>query len=486
MFRSALASSVLATLLGCGRTATTPPESSAEAAAALSGWHYRVTVDAALEHADVRVCFDGAPPSALIPGVPEAARFLDGAATPAGHKIKRKAGVLPLSDLGDESCVDYGLDLAQLVERSGGRRALRLGDSLAMRTSQWLWRPAELPRGADVTVRFDLPAGVRASVPWPVIEPGPTPSYRLDKSAFRWLGYTVLGRVDEDHFVRAGAELSVVTLDAPIGPTPTEVRTWLADAADSVALLFGGTFPRKRLQVVVVPVEGGGGTVYFGMASRGGGSAIYILLDDGADGTELPGGWTTVHEMLHHGMPFISDAWMGEGWVSYYTEVMRTRMGHRDEVEGWNKLDEAFDRGRRGGRDDLPLGETSARMHETHAYQRVYWGGAAIAFILDVELRTRTAGDKSLDDAMVHLRQCCGDADHQWTAQQLLEELDTWFGAPLFSEIASRSLASGDFPPVDEAFAKLGVEFGSAGVVLDDTHENAAIRRAIMAPQRTP
>jgi hypothetical protein len=46
-------------------------------------------------------------------------------------------------------------------------------------------------------------------------------------------------------------------------------------------------------------------------------------------------------------------------------------------------------------------------MHENHAYQRVYWGGAAIALLLDVALRE--AGS-SLDAAMRHLDTCCADA----------------------------------------------------------------------------
>jgi predicted metalloprotease with PDZ domain len=177
---------------------------------------------------------------------------------------------------------------------------------------------------------------------------------------------------------------------------------------------------------------------------------------------------------------------MGEGWVSYYTELMRTRMGHRSEQTGWEKLGEAFDRGRRGGR-MTPLGETSERMHENHAYQRVYWGGAAIAFLIDVKLRTETNGETTFDDAMQHLRECCGDADHQWTARQLLDELDGWYGQPVFSDIAAQCLSESDFPPVEEAFATLGISFGSGGrVVVDDDNPNAAHRRAIMAPVREP
>lgn len=482
----ALALGLTALVTGCGRTGTgalqVPQE---EAAAVPAGWHYRVRVSPDLARLDVRVCFDGAPARTLIPGVPEAAKFLDGASTAAGRKLKRRGKSLALGDLGDDRCLDYAVDVQQVIDASSRRRTLQLGDSVAMKASQWLWRPQVLPQGADVTVQFELPEGVDVSVPWPVAKPGPQPRYALDKTALQWLGYTILGDFGRDAFTHAGTDFEVVTLDSPIACTDRDLRLWVEDAADSVALLFDGKFPRDRMQVVVVPVDGGGGSIYFGMAARGGGPAIFILLDDEATGEQLPGGWTTVHEMLHHGMPFIRDPWMGEGFVSYYTELQRSRMGHRDEKAGWHELHEAFSRGKRGSR-MMSLRETSDHMRDTHAYQRVYWGGAAIAFLLDVELRIRSDGERSLDDAIKHLRTCCGDAGHRWDADELLAELDDWYGEPLFSEIAGKHLEALDFPPVEDAMARLGIVVGTGGLVFDDAHENAAVRRAIMAPRREP
>jgi hypothetical protein len=246
-----------------------------------------------------------------------------------------------------------------------------------------------------------------------------------------------------------------------------------------------GSFPRDHLQIVVVPVAHGGGPIGFGAAGRGGGAGVYILMNAAARDDELLGTWTTVHELLHHGMPFVADAWMAEGWVSYYTEIVRTRMGHRTEREGWQKLAEAFGRGRRDLR-DLPLGQLSERMHETHAYQGVYWSGAAIAFILDVALREDSNGALSLDDAMRELRRCCGDALVKWKADDLLARLDAWYGKPLFTQTAHEHLHRTAFPPVEPVFARIGVTFEQGQVVLDDDHPNAPLRRSIMAPRPSP
>lgn len=463
-----------------------PAPEAGEAAAPLRGWHYAVALDPALEQMDVEVCFEGRRPDWFIPGRPDSAHVLDYARIKGGDRLRRQKNAIDLREMGAGECLEYGIDLDELTE-TGGRKAQREGDSVVARPSTWLWRPDELPDGADVTLRFEMPAGQAVSVPWPLHDEGPrsaSSTYRLTATAFNWLGYSVFGTVDVVLFEHAGCAFEIVTLDAPFACSDRGLRSFIEDAADSVAMLYGDAFPRETMQVVVVPVDGRGGSVYFGMAGRGGGSGVYLLIDDEVHGPELPGGWTTVHEMLHHGMPFVDDAWMAEGWVSYYTEVMRTRMGHRDEAEGWAKLAEAFDRGGRGGR-GLTLRETSDSMHETFAYQRVYWGGAAIGFLIDIALRRDSGGKKSLDDAMRELRTCCGDARHRWPAADLLRHLDEWYGKPVFTETAAEHLDGIAFPEVDEAMAGLGVTLhGDGTATLDDAHPDAALRRGIMAPRR--
>jgi hypothetical protein len=472
-----------------GAAPGTGSEAEPKAEAALRGWHYEVAVDAALERMDVRVCFEGPPPAALVPGAADAAEHVRDARGPGDAPLPREGRGFALGSLGVDACLDYAVDLAGLERSKGTDRLVgRTGRSLLLRPNAWLWRPDVRPAGASVTVRFSLPEGMQASVPWPTL---PAKSDRsgtthvLDSTAFEWLAFVVLGEVAIDRFERAGTNVELVTLDAPLACSAACLRRWVEDGVDTVALLYDGRFPRERLQLVVVPVEGGGGdAVYFGMAARGGGTGVQIFLSDEAHAEELPGGWTTVHELLHHGMPFVEDAWMAEGWVSYYTEIVRTRAGHRSERDGWQALVDAFGRGRRTDA-GMTLAETSDHMHETHAYQRVYWGGAAIALFADVELRLETDGKRGLDDAMQELRRCCGDAEHQWPARDLLAHLDAWYGRPVFTRSADAVLGLEAFPDVETALARLGVTVGIEGKVrLDDEHPAAAIRRAIMAPVR--
>lgn len=472
---------------------TAPDRPASEAAAASRGWHYRVRLEDTAAAAHVTLCFEGKPTGRLIPSEPEALDLIVDAhivdASRSGRRLSgARGGGLALDDVAAQDCIAYDIDFFEAARSKSMSRKIRWeGESVLLRPSMWLWHPSRVPSGTEITLTFELPEGVAASVPWPLLDgrrDGRNPTYGLDPTAFRWLGYNVFGKPHIQRFRAAGTRIELTVLDAERAATGEGLRRWATDAAHSVALLYG-TYPRDHLQIVVVPVDGRGSTIYFGAAGRGGGAGVYISMDASARDEDLPGGWTTVHELLHHGMPFVEDPWMGEGWVSYYTEIMRTRMGHRSEQEGWQELHEAFGRGRRGGR-GMSLRRISEAMHEAFAYQRVYWGGAAIAFFIDVALREDSGGKLSLDDAMRELRRCCGEARHKWEAEALLEKLDTWYGKPLFTEIALGHLDGASFPPVDEVFARLGVRIEDNRVVLDESHPNAAMRRAIMAPRRFP
>lgn len=452
----------------------------------LRGWRYTVTIDHSLAWADVQLCLDGSPSARLVPSETAAAAHTKDMHA-QGQPLPQSGRGYDLGALAPGACVDYRVDLAGLEANEATQRTVgRTGRSVLMRPSAWLWQPEPRPAEAEVTLRFSLPEGMHVSVPWPTLTEHPrgtdSTTYVLDGTAFEWLSFVVVGDITVDRFARAGAEIELVTIDAPVACPPAGLRAWVEDAVDTVALLFEGRFPRERLQLVVIPVEGGGDSaVYFGMAMRGGGAGVQIFLDDQAEAEALPGGWTTVHELLHHGMPYIEEPWMAEGWVTYYTELLRTRAGHRSEREGWQAVLEGVGRGRRLGT-ELTLAESSEAMHETRAYQRVYWSGAAIALLLDVELRLESGGTRGLDDAMRELRRCCGDADHRWPARALLEHLDGWYGRPLFTQTADAVLAGHELPAVEAALARLGVGVGPDELHLDDEHPAAAIRRAIMAP----
>ena len=448
-------------------------------------WTYDATVASNADGVGVRMCFPGRPSKALRPIVSEAIAHIEGLAIEGRDApLAIEDGVVVLEGMRAGECVRWRVDFRAMAKREGERTIAWVGDSVLVRQSMWLLWPDDATIDAHPTLTLHLPAGTSASVPWPLTEgatTGSAPNYVLDTTVSRWLGYNAFGRLDIDRFEHKGAAVEIVRLDQPIACDQAGVRRWLTDAIDGAAMLYD-TYPRRRLQVVVVPVAGGDGTIYFGAAARGGGAGVYLLLDDAATAERLPGGWTTVHELLHHGMPFVSDPWMSEGFVSYYTEVVRTRQGHRDEAAGWLELWLAFERGAGRGR-GMTLRETSDAMHQSHAYQRVYWGGAAIALDLDVTMRLETGGKRTFDDAMKHLRECCGDAVFQYDADELLAILDRWYGTPLFTRIARAHLDARGFPDIASIFARLGMRAKAGVIEIDADHPAAGARAAIMAPR---
>lgn len=469
--------------LACRAPGPDAPAAAAASSRATTGWNYRVDIGEGAKTIAASVCFAGAPPETLEVLDDDAERNItDIRVLGRDAPLALDDGAVALTDVQPGECVAWSVDLVAMGEALGARSVSWLGDSVALKNSMWLLWPGDAPDDAEIGARISAPPDVQVSLPWQVLtrRDGVT-THRLDVTVSRWLGYLALGRLHRQQFVHDGVDVDLVRLDGQVECDDVGLRAWIVDAIDSVALLYG-RFPRDRLQVLVVPQGRGGGPVYFGAAYRGGGPGVILLLDAAATAERLPGGWTTVHELLHHGMPFVDDAWMGEGFVSYYTEIMRTRMGHRSEAEGWRELHEAFARGAEGGR-GLTLRATSDHMFETHAFQRVYWGGAAIGFEIDLRLRLATGNARGLDDAVKQLRACCGDRKRTITATRALAELDRWYGEPLFTEIAERHLASRDFADIDALFAELGVRVDAGEVVLDDRHPNAAIRRAIMAPR---
>ncbi len=218
--------------------------------------------------------------------------------------------------------------------------------------------------------------------------------------------------------------------------------------------------------------------MYFGMALRGGGPAVLLLISSAAEDDAFPGEWVAIHEFLHHGMPFIDhdDAWLSEGFVTYYSELLRSRAGFRAEAAGWEALLAGFERGRNAGV-GMPLADESRQMHDNGAYQRVYWGGAAIALLADVALRE--AGS-SLDAAMRELRRCCAATPQIWPAEQVLTTLDVWLdGGPRLRPLVGPILRSAGFPELTAIYRKLGVSMVNGELTLDESAPLAHLRRAI-------
>ena len=474
-------------LSGCATVEVSRPQTAARSAlvadAVAPELAYELTVEAGEDgprSAHVVACVGGWRPAVLVPGIVSAVPFVRTEAPTRGD------GRIVLPE-GDRPCVEYSVDLAGLVEANTGsmhhQRASMVRETLLITAGLFLWRPPDRPADLQATLRVRLPAGMELSAPWPSLTDG---VYRLAESAFRWPSRVVLGEFDRltVELAGLGAQRDVVVLPMARRCSLPGIERWITEAAHAVAAAYG-RFPVPRMQIIVASAPGPPRTepVMFGMALRGGGPAVVLLVNALAGDGALPGEWVAIHELFHLGAPPIEadDAWLSEGVTMYYSEVLRGRRGHLDRRGTWQALHEGFERGR-ASRSRRDLRSESARMRHTAEYRRVYWAGAAIALTWDVALREGSGGRVGLDDAIRHLLGCCRDVPRRWPARRVVAELDRWHGSPLFSTIADRILAGTEFPDIVPLLTRLGVSVDASGVVsLDDNAPGAAWRDAIVS-----
>lgn len=450
------------------------------------GWDYVVRFDEGLTKAEVRCCFRGWVPKRIVHGFPG----LQASVTlPAGEGEARlvprasDGSLIPRGLRRGRMCVRWTVDLTKAAGVRGGRQrpVQRVGRDVLIAPGALLFRPYLWPLDGRVTVRLELPAGMRAIVPWPAA-PGES-TYSLDPQCTNLLGRFAVGRFVIHRKTVAGAAVEVAILDAPLRASQPAVCTWVHAAVEAVAGLFG-RFPAAKLAAIVHPSPGRDPPVIFGLAMRAGGAHAHLFVANAAADEELPGEWVGVHEMMHLGMPWTHDdeAWLQEGFVTYYQEVLRARAGMIEERQAWQNIEDGFGRGRRrGGRRSLEL--ESRDMGREHNYHRVYWAGAAMALRIDFALRKASRGRQSLDDVIRWWHRERGGVVRPYHALELLRAADRALGTPVASKIAAGILADRAFPDVRAAYAALGLRVQAGRIELDDEAPLAAQRKAIMAPR---
>lgn len=446
---------------------------------AVSRWSYTFALDEELTQLRATMCFDAEVPYSIAPIDRAGRRYLRSAEGPDGMPLSRVAGALLTDGLPPGSCVRYVVDLEAAARRRGGLHgAYRIDRDLIASTAVWLWAPAHRAEGAEARARFELPEGVRASPLW---ARAPDGTLRLDERAFRFTAYAAFGRFETRSVPVPGGCLRVSLLGRGVEMGADALVRCLAGSAGAAAMLFG-RFPEREAGLLVVPTPFSSSSP-FGVVGRGTMPTVAILVGERATEERLSRAWVPVHEFSHLATPFIHrrDAWLSEGLATYYQEVLRARAGLLRPEDAWQNLIDGFERGARAGT-GRTLAEESRDMMQTAAFRRVYWAGAAIALMADVEIRRRTGGRRTLDDGIAALHACCGDRVDAMDASEAMARIDGG-GPPIFTTIAQRALGSRAMPDLRGTYEALGIEVGPDGVRFGGTEEAAALRDSIMAPR---
>jgi len=224
--------------------------------------------------------------------------------------------------------------------------------------------------------------------------------------------------------------------------------------------------------------------VPWGEVQRGGGDAVHLYINQSLSEQAFIDDWVMVHELSHLLHPVIvsPDRWLYEGIASYYQNVLRARAGLMSAQSAWSKLHAGFERGIRGTPRGRSLAEVSETMIRDRSFMRVYWSGAALALLADVELRRHSAGAQSLDTALAALSDCCLPSNRSWTARELMQKLDRLTDTTVFMDLYRAHVDSDDFPDLGAVYTELGLQPMSATRLrLDALASGASICAAIMA-----
>ena len=285
-----------------------------------------------------------------------------------------------------------------------------------------------------------------------------------------------------------GATLRI-ELQPPIdSKKAAEIVAWLQSASSNVSLAYG-RFPSTSPRIVVIPTKGrswgGDSAVSFGRLTRYGEDKIELYINADRPIEDFYGDWTATHEFSHLMLPYLGSRhrWISEGFASYYQNVLMSRAGRYTPRQAWQKLHAGLERGRLS-RPDLTLNE-AAEAGVRQARMKIYWSGAAIALLADLELRERSGGRESLDVALDRLQQCCLRSQRTWSGPELFAQLDALVDGAVFMPLYKRYANSSGFPNVGATLERIGIDTSGENIRLLSDAPLAHIREAITG-RRSP
>lgn len=341
----------------------------------------------------------------------------------------------------------------------------------------WLWLP-ELAEHDVVRIALILPAGVQAFVPWRRVGAN---QFELRTSPGSGDALAWFGRLQESSLQVEAVSLPVVVLGSAL--QSERMTSWLTEAAGLVTSV-GGRFPNPHALVVVEPGQTslfGDSVVPFGHVIRSGEEVVRFFVKPSASLAQLRDDWTAVHEFSHLLLPYVQDdqKWISEGFASYYQNVLLARGGIYSEAEAWGRLARSFASADATRDPPSPNGTSDRSFWDVRML--IYWSGAALALMTDVELRQQTDGRQSLDTVLGQLADCCLPANRAWAGRALFMKFDELSGTRVFTRNYDLYADTAGMPPYRDTLSALGVRMRDGKVVLDDAAPLAGIRKKLMA-----
>ncbi|MBT8099146.1 MAG: hypothetical protein KJO82_05320 [Gammaproteobacteria bacterium] len=437
--------------------------------------HYVVHIDKKLQTLQVEGRFS-APQRSISARSRDASRYVSNIVDCETDKPLRTRGRHLVISGDGITCLRYRVDL-QKAARADRRNANLSSENVIASPAVWLYRP---PDDAGTEVRFEIDPPMQVAVAWQPVNDKPG-SYKISDAPGSSTSAAVFGRFTYAETLIPGALLRISIASSSATGNTQELIEWVRTAASHVALAYG-EFPNESPSVLLLPTANASSrnsAVRFGRVVRDGGESIELFVNPNVAMDEFYDDWTATHEFSHLLMPYLSPRhrWISEGFAQYYQNVLLSRAGQYSPERAWQEIVEGLDRGRNSSPNLSPNEASSGNWRAST--MKVYWSGAALLLLADIELRQRSNGSESLDTVLKKLKACCLPAADMWNGIRLLETLDSFVDEPVFMPLYHEHANAAGFPDTDGALRRLGVIRENGAVRLKDDAELASLRQAI-------
>ena len=462
--------------------ASEPPRAAAGKGARVESCHYEARVAKTTPLLlDVRVQCAARGPLAFVASERPAARHISKIVDARGRALERQGATFSmLSDAVTTASFSYRVDLDGVArDAESFDIALRSGRSLIAPASTWILRPEPHTGHTEITLRVHTPKDMGFVTGLTSVGD----DYRMDPNEGRASPSPVSGPRHIETLMLPGplsqaqesssqSRLTVAFADGPLDLKRQVVTDWVGGSARAVGKFWGG-FPLQHGLVVVLPSEGQRG-VSFGKVLPESSPGIVIVLGEKSDAESLKDDWVLVHELFHLGFPSFQGEgkWLDEGLATYYEPIIRARAGTKTENEVWGEFAHAMPQG-------LPAMQNEG-LENTKSYRGIYWGGALVALLADVEIRERSRGKQGLEAGLLKVLEAGGNASEVWTLDQAMRVCDASAGLGTLRALAARHAHRGSPVDLDALWRKLGVVRLRRGVRLTDDAPLSQIRKAIV------
>ena len=270
-----------------------------------------------------------------------------------------------------------------------------------------------------------------------------------------------------------GATLHVRFGDADFALDRQAILDWVSGSARAVSVYYG-RFPVSQTRIFIQPVPGKG--VKGGKAFGKGTTRMRVSLGIASDKQDLQRDWVMVHEMTHLAFPLLAQRhdWLSEGLAVYVESIARLQAGDLSEEFVWR----GFVRGMEHG---VPRTGDKG-LDFTPTWGRTYWGGAIYCLLADLDIRKRTGGTKTLQDALRGVLAVGGNFESFWTIRKALRAADAATGETALMDLYEAWRATSVDPKLEDLWKRLGVRLEGRKVTFDDTAPLAETRKLIGRP----